>query len=58
MLDHASGIVIGATAVLGNDIYMLHSTTLGATGKPMGTRRRKCMRDRTTVRRTSGLAHS
>ena len=40
MLDHASGIVIGATTILGNDIYMLHSTTLGSTGKPMGDRRR------------------
>ena len=40
MLDHASGIVIGSTAIIGNDIYMLHSTTLGATGKPMGSKRR------------------
>ena len=43
MLDHASGIVIGSTAVIGNDVYMLHSTTLGATGKPMGNRRRHPM---------------
>ena len=34
MLDHATGIVIGSTAVLGDDIYMLHQVTLGATGKP------------------------
>ena len=34
MLDHASGIVIGSTAVVGSDVYMLHGTTLGATGKP------------------------
>jgi len=40
MLDHASGVVIGSTAIIGNDVYMLHSTTLGATGKPMGTARR------------------
>ena len=40
MLDHASGIVIGSTTILGNDIYMLHSTTLGSTGKPMGDQRR------------------
>ena len=40
MLDHASGIVIGSTAIIGNDVYMLHSTTLGSTGKPMGTARR------------------
>merc|ERR1712079_782525 len=35
MLDHASGVVIGATCVLGNDIYILHSVTLGSTGKPV-----------------------
>ena len=40
MLDHASGIVIGSTAIIGNDCYLLHSTTLGATGKPMGDARR------------------
>lgn len=34
MLDHATGVVIGATAVVGDDVYMLHSVTLGATGKP------------------------
>ena len=34
MLDHATGIVIGATAVVGDDIYMLHGVTLGATGRP------------------------
>jgi len=35
MLDHASGVVIGATCILGDNITMLHSVTLGATGKPM-----------------------
>ena len=34
MLDHASGIVIGSTAIVGSDVYMLHGVTLGATGKP------------------------
>eukprot|EP00321_Phaeocystis_globosa_P002844 CAMPEP_0118844108 /NCGR_PEP_ID=MMETSP1162-20130426/84873_1 /TAXON_ID=33656 /ORGANISM="Phaeocystis Sp, Strain CCMP2710" /LENGTH=107 /DNA_ID=CAMNT_0006776221 /DNA_START=1 /DNA_END=324 /DNA_ORIENTATION=+ len=34
MLDHATGVVIGSTAILGDDIYMLHQVTLGATGKP------------------------
>jgi len=40
MLDHATGIVIGATAILGSDVYMLHGVTLGATGKPTGGRKR------------------
>lgn len=34
MIDHATGVVIGSTAILGSDIYMLHQVTLGATGKP------------------------
>lgn len=29
MLDHASGIVIGATAILGNDVYMLRTPPHG-----------------------------
>lgn len=40
MLDHASGIVIGSTAIVGSDVYMLHGVTLGATGKPTGGRKR------------------
>lgn len=31
-LDHATGIVIGSTTILGNDVYCLHGVTLGATG--------------------------
>ena len=40
MLDHGTAIVIGATAVLGSDLYILHQVTLGATGKPMGGAKR------------------
>jgi len=40
MLDHATGIVVGSTAMVGSDVYMLHEATLGATGKPMGDARR------------------
>ena len=28
-IDHATGVVIGSTAILGDDIYMLHQVTLG-----------------------------
>lgn len=38
MLDHASGIVIGETAVIGDDVSMLHGVTLGGTGKETGNR--------------------
>ncbi|WP_417721223.1 serine O-acetyltransferase [Salipiger sp.] len=33
MIDHAHSIVIGETAVVGNDVSILHSVTLGGTGK-------------------------
>ena len=33
MIDHAHSIVIGETAIIGNDVSMLHSVTLGGTGK-------------------------
>ena len=33
MLDHASGIVIGETAVVGNNVSIMQSVTLGGTGK-------------------------
>jgi serine O-acetyltransferase len=33
MIDHAHSIVIGETAVVGNNVSMLHSVTLGGTGK-------------------------
>lgn len=32
-LDHAHGVVIGETAVVGDDVSMLHGITLGGTGK-------------------------
>ncbi|MEQ1609646.1 MAG: serine O-acetyltransferase [Hyphomonadaceae bacterium] len=32
-MDHATGIVIGETARVGNDVSMLHGVTLGGTGK-------------------------
>ena len=33
MIDHATGLVIGETAVIGNDCSFLHGVTLGSTGK-------------------------
>ena len=33
MIDHAHSIVIGETAVVGNNVSMLHAVTLGGTGK-------------------------
>ena len=33
LIDHATGIVMGETAVVGNDCSFLHGVTLGGTGK-------------------------
>ncbi len=41
MIDHAHSIVIGETAVVGDDVSMLHSVTLGGTGKDGGDRHPK-----------------
>ena len=38
MIDHAHSIVIGETARVGNNVSMLHSVTLGGTGKVDGDR--------------------
>jgi len=40
-LDHATGVVVGATAVIEDDVSMLHGVTLGGTGKTGGDRHPK-----------------
>ena len=40
-LDHATGLVVGETAVIGNDVSILHDVTLGGTGKDHGDRHPK-----------------
>ncbi|XP_042500481.1 serine acetyltransferase 5-like isoform X2 [Macadamia integrifolia] len=41
LLDHATGVVIGETAVVGNNVSILHHVTLGGTGKAGGDRHPK-----------------
>ncbi|MEP1469997.1 MAG: serine O-acetyltransferase [Halieaceae bacterium] len=41
MLDHATGLVIGETAIVGNNVSILQSVTLGGTGKDEGDRHPK-----------------
>jgi len=43
-IDHATGIVIGETAVVEDDVSMLHGVTLGGTGKETGDRHPKIRR--------------
>lgn len=40
-IDHATGLVIGETAVVEDDVSMLHGVTLGGTGKAGGDRHPK-----------------
>lgn len=40
-LDHATGLVVGATAAVGDDVSILHGVTLGGTGKESGDRHPK-----------------
>lgn len=41
LLDHATGIVIGETTVVGNNVSIMQSVTLGGTGKEEGDRHPK-----------------
>ncbi len=41
LLDHATGFVAGETAVIDNDVSILHEVTLGGTGKVRGDRHPK-----------------
>lgn len=40
-IDHATGVVIGETASIGNDVSILQGVTLGGTGKQRGDRHPK-----------------
>lgn len=41
LLDHATGVVVGETAVIKDNVSMLHEVTLGGTGKERGDRHPK-----------------
>lgn len=43
-LDHATGFVVGETAVVEDDVSILHDVTLGGTGKAAGDRHPKVRR--------------
>jgi len=43
-IDHATGIVVGETAKVGDDVSMLHGVTLGGTGAERGDRHPKIMK--------------
>ncbi|CAD7697988.1 unnamed protein product [Ostreobium quekettii] len=41
LIDHGTGVVIGETAVVGNNVSILQNVTLGGTGKEVGDRHPK-----------------
>ncbi|MDX8441953.1 serine O-acetyltransferase [Mesorhizobium australafricanum] len=43
-IDHATGLVVGETAVIEDDVSILHGVTLGGTGKANGDRHPKIRR--------------
>ncbi|HEY3005138.1 MAG TPA: serine O-acetyltransferase EpsC [Kribbellaceae bacterium] len=54
-IDHGAGVVIGETAVIGDDVTIFHQVTLGSTGwwhdreRPAGSRRHPELGDRVVV---------
>ncbi|NQW11214.1 MAG: serine O-acetyltransferase [Alphaproteobacteria bacterium] len=44
MIDHATGVVVGETAVIEDEVSLLHGVTLGGTGKDSGDRHPKVRR--------------
>lgn len=44
MIDHATGLVVGETAVVEDDVSLMHGVTLGGTGKQGGDRHPKVRR--------------
>ncbi len=45
LFDHATGLVIGQTAVVEDNVSIMHSVTLGGTGKELGDRHPKIRED-------------
>lgn len=45
MFDHATGAVIGETAIIGKNVSMLHNVTLGGTGTETGHKRHPTIGD-------------
>jgi len=41
-IDHGMGVVIGETAIIGNNVLIYQGVTLGGTGKETGTRSSDC----------------
>lgn len=49
MLDHATGIVIGEGVIIEDDVSILHSVTLGGTGKNSSKNRHPVIRNKVSI---------
>ncbi len=49
IIDHGSGVVIGETAVIGNNVLMYHGVTLGGTGNHSGEKRHPSVCDNVMI---------
>ena len=45
IIDHGSGVVIGETSVIGNNVLIYHQVTLGGTGNESGVKRHPSLCD-------------
>ena len=48
-IDHGMGVVIGETAIVGDDVMLYHGVTLGGRSLARGTKRHPTVADRVTV---------
>lgn len=48
-IDHGMGVVIGATAVVGDDVMLYHGVTLGGRSLARGTKRHPTVGNRVTI---------
>ncbi|QIQ41113.1 MAG: serine O-acetyltransferase [Buchnera aphidicola (Aphis urticata)] len=49
ILDHATGIVVGAGVIIEDDVSILHSVTLGGTGKNSSKNRHPVIRNKVSI---------
>ncbi|MFN8614456.1 MAG: serine O-acetyltransferase [Vampirovibrionales bacterium] len=48
-IDHGMGVVIGETAVIGDDVTLFQGVTLGGTGKEKGAKRHPTLENRVVI---------
>src|SRR3546814_16281486 len=58
MIDHATGVVVGSTAVIEDEVSLLQGVTLGGTGTADGARPQKMRRAALLGANPTHLAHN